>query len=113
MKYLTIMALGALLLAPLFTVSAAMPNFTGSGYKQAAQCTSSDLPIYENVSGQNIITGCTPRDAMERATARAKTLQSTGYKFGAGEAVVRIDGTIERCPWWYQSGCVIPREFVR
>ncbi len=107
-----VLVLGALLLATPFASFAAMPNYVGADYKQAADCVIPvDRGIYEIVGGLIELTGCISSTAWAREAADSASRQSAGYKFSAGESVVLRNGSVDTCSFAW--GCVIDRILIR
>lgn len=97
---------------------AAMPNFIGTGYKQAENCTlSTDRHVWELVGSNFIKVGCITQEAHEAAEAAARAAQdkTTGLRFGVGQSVTLRTGAVETCPFWFPqyAGCTIARSLVR
>lgn len=107
-------SLAAALLAPSFAF-AAMPNFIGTGYKVAANCTAGvDRPIFELVGSNFEQTGCNTPEGIAAADALAKAAQE-GIRFAVGSSVTLKTGKAEVCPFWYPqfAGCVISSALVQ
>lgn len=101
------------LLAPSATF-AAMPNYTGDGYKQPQDCLiPPDNGIYEIVDGLLQLTGCNPAAAVARSVAAAAEAQS-GVHFKVNETLNLTTGSFT-CPWYYveAAGCAVAKKFVR
>lgn len=96
------------------TASAAMPNYIGDDYKQAADCIPFvDHMVYEIVNGAATVTGCITPEAWDRSIAEAKDLQATGAFYAAGEYITYLDGTVEQVPHWLNTGVRIWQHLVR
>lgn len=94
---------------------AAMPNYIGTDYKQAANCqVGVDHGIFELVNNNYELTGCITPDAWSRAEALAHRIQNAGIKFASGTSLTLKTGAAELCPIWFGfGGCVIAPELVR
>lgn len=105
MKYLSLILTLAAVFAPVATF-AAMPNFVGTGYKVASNCTvPPDHGIWEDVSGVTVLTGCITHEALLQARALSDARQS-GVQIKPGETVKLTSGMTDTCPVWIRYGCV-------
>jgi len=113
MKTFLSFALAFVLVGASVPAYAAMPNYTGTDYKQAEECTINDRLIYEMVDGQTVVTGCLTPEAWSRAMAEAARRQSSGFFFEAGQTVMLKNGSVDTCPLWFGMGCAILPELLR
>ena len=79
----------------------------------AITCVNPDHAIYGDADNRGIVTSCIPANTWDINMASAADLQLNGLHFNPLQSVILKDGTVEVCPFWYISGCVIAKSLVR